>query len=306
MWRFLMTLVVVVLLWGDAEAACPPVEGICSFNVSSVAYFAGVFASPSGEVGMVKVKGAAYPPWPAVMIIQIQDGTYNMSNSNSFGGAFGGPNTGSGYESLGLAGLYEFNYIVGSIVESNSVTTNLSLQFPLNTSFTSEGASRFQVVSFLMCDEMNVTSHPQIPWNGETGGVLPIIAKTIHFAVNVSMDRMGFRGGVANATDASAFDIANYATMNSLQGDARKGEGFLGNSGTYSNMLDSSIGAPGNAGGGGHAVACGGGGGASIGSGGEGQSGRINASIGNGGLRGFETPGPLSNGLIERLILGMF
>ena len=302
--KWFLASVVVMLLWGDAAAVCPPVVGSCDFNGSSVAYFAGFFASPVGDAGMVKVKGTVIPSWPAVMIIQMQDGTYNTSNSNAFGGTFGGPNTGFGYDSLGLTGRYEFNYIVSSFVVSGDTT--LLLEFPLNVSFTSAGASRFQVVSFLMCDQMNVIGHAQVPWDGEKGGVLPIIAKTIHFAVNVSMDGMGFRGGALNATDASAFDIANYATMNSLQGDARKGEGFLGNSGTYSNMLDSSIGAPGNAGGGGHAPACGGGGGASIGSGGIGQSGTYNGFIGNGGLGGYETPISLVGGLVERIILGEF
>ena len=270
-WLVLLDLILRVIALG-----CPPLQSQCMFDVGGANYFSGISASGSQAV----VEGVFTLPGnhSSVMIIQMQDGTYD-SNDSSFG-AGGGPFTSgsNGYISLGRAGEYEFSFV--SSASGNGMQTTLELALPLSRNFSSVGSARFQVIAFLMCDNMTVIGYPSIPWNGEVGGVLPIIGRDIHFNVDISMDGTGFRGGSANATEVTSDGDLSFATQYSpTDGHAFKGEGFLGSPqyppqiGTYPNQKDCGRGAPGNAGGGGHSTIGGGGGGGNGGDGGEGGSG---------------------------------
>ena len=276
-----------ILLGRVLGFGCPTLQEKCTFDTNGAHYFRGVSASGTQAV----VEGIFTLPsnHSTVMIIQMQDGTYDPRNGNSsvgplfppFYGGNGGPFTsgGNGYLSLERAGQYEFSFV--SSTERNGTQTILKLFLPLSHNFSSAGAARFQVVSFLMCDNMTVESYPSIPWDGKVGGVLPIIGKNIHFNVDISMDATGFRGGRANVTNVSNItsDVSYGSQYAPTNGHAFKGEGFLGSpqfppqSGSYLGQEDCGRGAPGNAGGGGTSTAGGGSGGANGGNGGSGQIG---------------------------------
>ena len=269
---------ILILLSHVFALNCPPLQGECEFDTDGVHYFSGVSASGSQAV----VEGAFTLPsdYSTVMIIQMQAGKYNSSNSQ-FGGS-GGPFTsaGNGYTSLEGAGQYDFSFVSNATL--NGTQTILELVLPLSRNFSSVGAARFQVVSFLMCENMTVIGYS----SGRVGGVLPIISKNIHFNVDISMDGTGFRGGSANVTNVTTAGNGLFGMRyNATDGQAFKGEGFLGSPqfpperGTCTNQEDCGRGAPGNAGGGGYSIVGGGGGGGNGGEGGHGQRGRLNYGL---------------------------
>src|SRR5690606_14994630 len=107
------------------------------------------------------------------------------------------------------------------------------------------------------------------PWNGETGGVLPLdVAGDLNFnGYTISMSGRGFRGGGARVlgggSGGSGNDYRNLATRNFHNS---KGEGIAGTPRYVANQLTNTLvnlgnegypngshgmGAPGNAGGGG-------------------------------------------------------
>ena len=264
--------------------------------------------------GVLTIKGP-------VMIIQMQGGTIDNSNSNSYGD--GTPGGGFGYlpGGLGLVGLYEFNHVNGT-TDKGSPYVELILDLPLTLNFTSglsTGKSeRFQVISFPACWTSTVAATLKPPaWDNAKGGILPLVTFDLVVSSgitgNIGFDVTGIGFRAANNKDQPAATSADSVTFAQLLGDptvvgfnARKGEGFIGmpsrpaifQLATYPREWELGRGAPGNAGGGGNAFNNGGGGGSNRGSGGDGL--RATAVSGEPGLGA----GPVPNG--TRLFMGEF
>jgi hypothetical protein len=245
-----------------------------------------------------------------LMIIQMQGGTINNSDTPNYGSNNG---TGNGFTDVGLAGQYDFAEVAE--VATPNLILNLSLSQSLSFHFSSTGNNRFQAIRVAFCREATVNSTNVPAWNGSVGGVLVVMAERILLG-NVSLEGKGFRGGppvpyigdinVVTSRDSfrdnsSATRLSNLETYN-----APKGEGFIGfprfpnqsEVTTYPDTLDCSKGAPGNAGGGSTWISAGGGGGANAGQGGNG--GRHLNYPGKPGLGGAPAPSNATN----RIFLG--
>ncbi len=188
-----------------------------------------------------------------IMIIQMRGAIMNTINANS--------STWGAIVSYNNSGKFEFVQVSGV---PNGTTINLAS--PLINSYTVSG--KVQIIRVPRYSSLTVNSGASIttqPWNGNTGGVLPIevSGKTI---VNGIIDAggKGFRGGKLKQTSSCCPLGTNnsvYATTNPLTG-AEKGEGIAGDTTDYDGEGGRyGRGAPANGGGGGNNHNAGGGGG---------------------------------------------
>ncbi|MBN9299723.1 MAG: gliding motility-associated C-terminal domain-containing protein [Filimonas sp.] len=213
-------------------------------------------------------------PGDRVLIMQMQDGIINSSNSIKYGDGA----TGGGCIDYGNAGLYEFAVVksfAGSII---------TLDAPLQRSYSfinsGNRRSTFQVIRVPVYKKVQLIGAVTAPaWNGITGGIVAFHAwQQLDFNGNkIDVSSLGFRPGKKNSDGMSANvrDLLDYVSGNYVN-FAEKGEGIAG---TPNLSYPASVGypngsgargAPGNAGGGGNAHNSGGGGGANIGDGGKG------------------------------------
>ena len=150
---------------------------------SSVRYYAGVGYSQAGSKAVTVAGTFVASQSSAVMIIQMQGAAYDESNTENYGDS---QKHGSGFLSSKATsqavGLFEFNFVEQPISISNGVNafSTLFLAMALNHNYSSyPGAERFQVISFPFCTNLEVESVPAVPWDGEKGGVLPIVSGNI-------------------------------------------------------------------------------------------------------------------------------
>ncbi len=208
---------------------------------------------------------AGFLPGDYVMIIQMQGGTIDRSNTPAFGSI----------SSMGNAGNYEFN-------EIHSIAGNrLFFRSQLANVYTVSG--RVQVVRVPEYRAGATVTGGYVtaqPWNGATGGVIAMIVRgTLTLADSISASYQGFRGGGAFLSDdacplpnyntgfgsfAADYDAFFYPETVSPDFHGRKGEGILPNEVAYQRGK----GAWSNGGGGGNAHDSGGGGGGNRSSGG--------------------------------------
>lgn len=221
-----------------------------------------------------------------LLIIQMQDGgngSFNSSNSSSYGDGTG---TGSGYTSIGNAGLYEYVYVSSvasgaATIEGGGTSGGLINSYYENTS----NNQRYQIVRVPEYTTATLSSNfTAAYWDGKTGGVAALdISSTLNLGgASIYATGDGFRGGgvsVASTSPTSVLnnDYADSTTMNGTGAPAfgGKGEGILGTPNYvfyYANFStpsspssptvthgsadgytggDQGMGAPGNAGGGG-------------------------------------------------------
>ena len=212
-----------------------------------------------------------------LMIIQMQGGAINTSDSSSYGSNTG---TGNGYTSLGEAGRYQFVIVADVLVNSSYYVVVPDV--PLVYSFNGSSPQQFQVLIVPFCDVAIINGSTPVPsWNGSVGGVLAVLANTIRLG-NITLQGKGFRGGLqVDPVDGDGPLYESYRDSLSPSGgfyNGRKGEGFIGrprflsDPSTYPDGFDCARGAPGNAGGGGNHRDSGGGGGSNAGRGGDGRS----------------------------------
>jgi uncharacterized repeat protein (TIGR01451 family) len=307
-WLFVVLSVATPLLsaqFAPQSCATPGLDGI---NYSAPSYFPGAASAGAGvssvTVGAIRTgAGAGAAPIAVgdlLMILQMQDGTYNTANSI----AFGDNATGRGYTSLGNAGKFEFKRVTSSA--GGVIGLDSALQYaytraaPTAAGANASGQRRFQVIRVPQFSNVTLPAGTNIvpDWNGETGGVWVIDATgnvTLNGAI-IDASARGFRGAggiqtlqVNGAIDYSAPLVS--VTAGSPTRGAFKGEGIAGtpryirnaantpfsftdlntsgySPGTALNSLEMARGAPGNAGGGGTQHNAGGGGGSNVGRGG--------------------------------------
>jgi hypothetical protein len=250
-------------------------------------------------------------PADKILIIQMQDGTYQNTNDTFYGANTG---TGTGYLSVDNAGVFEFT----NVLAYDPITGVLEVSPPLeNNYFTNilgpiDLMQTFQVVRVPVCFDMQLQGDIQCaPWDGLTGGIIALIATKLTFAGNkISCNGGGFRGGYYDSQGNLNNDESYVSTSQFDCG--RKGEGFCGSpqfvhnltsggaSGPYPSYNgDRCRGSPCNAGGGGNAVDTGGGGGSLAGAGGMGGVGPLGSSPGLGGVN-------MDSVLPQRMFMGEY
>ena len=173
-----------------------------------------------------------------LLIVQMQDGSFTSTNTSSYGNG-----SGSGYTSLGQAGLYEY-VAVQSVAGGNATILGTGAGNGLINSYVASAANgahgqqTYQIVRVpqYVNATLSSTFHAAY-WDGKTGGVAALdIASTLNLGgANVYATGDGFRGGgltQSGTTGAGALnsDWAASATMNgaSAPGFGSKGEGIAG------------------------------------------------------------------------------
>jgi gliding motility-associated-like protein len=266
-----------------------------------------------------------------LIIIQIQDGAINTSNSSSYGSGTNssGPDGlgGTGFTSLGNAGKYEYLIalnnvsLAGGTLQFRGANTSQGLINNYVNSLgngSTTGQKTFQVIRVPQFSSLTLARNISAPpFNGSVGGIIAFdVAGDFNFnGFTIDASGRGFRGGfqsvqVSNCTIsntyATATDILASGKGESIAGTPRymwdgynevnNGANWQGFPGYYFGR-----GAPANAGGGGNDHNSGGGGGGNGGHGGVGGlawqgAGACNGDPGNpsGGRPGsrIQTSGP--------------
>ncbi|MBO3272399.1 DUF11 domain-containing protein [Hymenobacter defluvii] len=262
-----------------APCANPGRDGSPTITSNPNAYYPGTSASGSSVVIGAAATGGAQTPIAAgdlVLIIQMQGGDFNSTNTDSYGdGVAGGLASGNTNTNF-TAGQYEYAVAASAVPASGgslTLTTALRNAYATSTATSTTGQRRFQVVRVPQYIDLTLGANiSSLPWNGSTGGVLVLdVAGRMSFGTttkyNLNASGAGFRGGAGRAlagTSATGFTGTDYRTAATAAVNAMKGEGIVGtpryvNNGSTS--LDTGVegypngsagrGAPGNAGGGG-------------------------------------------------------
>ena len=261
-------------------------------------YFSGSSSLSTGgtSISLGSSSGAAtgISPGDILLVIQMQHGTFNSTNTDAYGNGVAGdvanpsnpaPTAASGQTSVGATGVFEY-IVATNTVGTGGGTVNLAagLQFSyFNTAATAgNGQQTYQVIRVPQYAALTLSGNiTPAPWDGARGGVVALdVTGNINFSgFSVNVSGMGFRGGRGLGGGYTNPATHEFSTANTNSGF--KGEGIMG---TPINMWDGlaivttgsgyptanrSTGAPGNAGGGG-AHDSGGGGGANGGAGGHG------------------------------------
>lgn len=179
-----------------------------------------------------------------LMIIQIQDGSYNTANNSTYGNGSG---SGNGSTSLGSVGRYEWVRITGGTFPNITFTPALTNQYFDSDATASANQRRYQVVRVPQYTSGTAAGVVAPPWNGRTGGVVamdvrgaltlgsgPVDGGVFNRAVFVG--GKGFRGGLGlgSATDVAGTTtaIATWRMTSTLAAPfsphASKGEGIHG------------------------------------------------------------------------------
>lgn len=175
-----------------------------------------------------------------LLIIQMQDGSFNTSNSSAYGDGSG---TGHGFTTIGNAGLYE--YVSVSSASGTQTTGTVTVQGTgsggglLNSYYENAANSqRYQIIRVPQYTTATLSGNFTARyWDGNTGGVAAIdMASTLNLnGASVYATGDGFRGGgysVATTSPASVLnnDYTDSAAMNGTGQPAfgTKGEGIMG------------------------------------------------------------------------------
>lgn len=301
--------------------ATPGKDGAGSITGVVNTYYSGPIGtlsagSTSVTLGTLNASGAAtaIAVGDLLLIVQMQDGTINSTNSS----AYGNGSTGSGYTSLGQAGLYE--YVTVTAVNGSVLTIagggsggGLINSYVEAAATSTTGQSTYQIVRVPQYTTLKLNGNvTPAKWDGQSGGIVALdAADTFNFNnKTIDVTKAGFRGGGrAQFTGSASASTSDWAQLSTVTAHGSKGGGIAGQpnylwDGTSVTHVASpeglpngsmARGAPANAGGGGtdgipatNTGNSGGGGGANAGAGGVGGNAWNNAGTGAvlGGLGG--------------------
>ncbi|MHB8463121.1 MAG: hypothetical protein ACYDA1_10790, partial [Vulcanimicrobiaceae bacterium] len=197
-----------------------------------------------------------------VLIYQSQDGQFNSSNTSTYASAsnsitsasYGDGLTGSGYTSLGNAGLYEYVYVV-SVAAGSATILGAGASGGLLNSYTEnttpsagqDGRESYQIVRVPQYLTTTLASNFRAAyWDGDTGGINVVdIATTLNLGsgTNIFATGDGFRGGgmsvngggggTTNSSANFVYAISGSGFNGSNAPDGTKGEGIMGSPGYY-------------------------------------------------------------------------
>ncbi|MEM7659685.1 MAG: PKD domain-containing protein [Bacteroidota bacterium] len=181
-----------------------------------------------------------------LLVIQMQGATINVANDTSFGRI----------TDYGSAGNYEFVYVTST--SGNTIHLNCDLTHDY------ESAGHTQVIRVPVYDSLIIENGASVTspsWDGQTGGVVAVIAETMaEIDGEIDVEGKGFRGGLIE--NSTSNDVSKYYTSSPNE-SAMKGESVVGFETEYDALgATYGRGAIANGGGGGNAHNTGGGGGA--------------------------------------------
>ena len=267
--------------------------------------------APTGAVGTIAAGDL-------LLVIQVQGADFNSTNTNSYGHGGAAVAPASGFTALNGSGSYEYVRASGPVAAGSVPVTGVGVGGGLLNSYVSAAATStagvrtFQVVRVPQYTTATTSSTlTAAAWNGSTGGILALdTSGALTLGGTVSVDGLGFRGGVAIQRGGGAGASTDVVASSAAGNGGTKGEGIGGTPSqvTTSNGYpggDVDRGAPANAGGGGtdgnpasNDQNTGGGGGGNGGTGGVGGN-AWSSAVAAGGYGGVALPASAS-----RIFLG--
>jgi hypothetical protein len=257
--------------------AMPGRDGSATLSGVVNTYYPGSTTVAAGAtsitVGAATGAGQSIATGDLLLVIQMQDGTFDSSNNDGYGDNVNGGNA-SGYTAIQQAGAYEF-VRAGSAVGTGGGTltivgatggglVNLYRNTALSNTAVRESFQVIKVPQYLDATIAGTVSARA--WNGSTGGVVVIdVARRLTFSGGtISASGLGFRGGAGRGSMTGSGNNTDYRVAATNGANGSKGEGIVGTP-RYVNdggiLLDNIVegynngsyarGAPGNAGGGG-------------------------------------------------------
>ena len=170
-----------------------------------------------------------------LLIIQMQDGTINSSNSSSYGNGSG---SGNGTTGNGNAGLYEFVRVNSNSLGTISFSPALTNTYTQAAAGGASGQKTYQVIRVPQYTTATASGVTAPAWNGLTGGVvaldvrdtLTLAGTTVESVTNRSIfvAGKGFRGAAGRQLTGPGSSSDDYATVSTLNYHGGKGEGFVG------------------------------------------------------------------------------
>ncbi len=172
-----------------------------------------------------------------LLIIQMQDGSFDSSNSSAYGDGA----SGSGYTGQGNAGLYEYVVVTGIAGSTVTIAGAGSGGGLINTYHESAatgtaGQQTFQILRVPQFLTATLGGNFRAAyWDGQTGGVAALdLASTLNLGgATIYATGNGFRGGARTVQTSSpagwsSGDYAETSTAQTPPADGSKGEGILG------------------------------------------------------------------------------
>jgi hypothetical protein len=200
----------------------------------------GTAAADSTSIPVGASSGAATPiaAGDLLVVIQMQAADINSTNTNSYGHGGAALAPASGYTALNNTGAYEYVLATSAVVAGSVGVTGLGGGAGLINTYTraaataTTGQRTFQVVRVPQYTTATTSSTlTALAWNGSVGGVLALdTSSTLTLNGTVSVDGLGFRGGVAIERFGGATGLANtdLAVSTILGADGEKAEGIAG------------------------------------------------------------------------------
>jgi PKD repeat protein len=267
------------LLLSAAVSAQDTISGVIN-------HYAKVLEANACSGTLIVDDASAIQAMDTLLIIQMQGAQINLSNTSNFGTV----------TDIGSAGQYE------PVVVDTVMGDTIQAQYRLLNDY--DPAGKVQVVRIPYYDQAVVGSTLQAQaWDGETGGVLALYARTLTLQADIDVSGQGFRGGSAaldyDGNCSWLFDYDEYRYEAGSIRSGGKGEGIAG----IPIDWPRGRGPAANGGGAGNDHNAGGGGGAQIVAGGRGGNNNNPSFFGcqgpNHGLAGRALPD-----LEQRLFLG--
>ncbi|HEY5722502.1 MAG TPA: hypothetical protein VIT45_09285 [Allosphingosinicella sp.] len=250
-----------------------------SATVSGVVntYYPGTAAVAAGatsiSIGVATGSSSGIAVGDLLLVIQMQDGTFDRSNNDGYGDNLNG-GFANGYTSIEQAGRYEFVRAASAVGTGGGTLTIVGatgggLTYAYRNTALGNTSQResFQVIRVPQYVDATVAGTVSaLAWNGSTGGVVAIdVARRLTFSGGtISASGLGFRGGAGRALSGGSGSNTDYRTAATNAANGSKGEGIVGTPRYVNNgavLLDNGVegyrdgsyarGAPGNAGGGG-------------------------------------------------------
>lgn len=230
-------------------------------NISGIinTYYSVSAIDPANETLTLNGPATAFNTNDEILIIQMQGGSIDETNTANFGNI----------TNLSSTGLFERATVCSS--SGNDLTLQNSLANSYDDPATSN--SIIQVIKFTSYIDVNVNGTLTAPsWDGSTGGVCVLVANgTVSLNADINLNGIGFRGGLRETMNSgcASFPWPRYNAYFYSQADqsgSKKGEGVI----PFINLKDYGRGPQANGGGGGNEHNAGGAGGGNFGTGGQG------------------------------------
>lgn len=257
--------------------ATPGRDGSATISGVVNTYYPGSTTVAAGatsiSIGAATGAGQSIATGDLLLVIQMQDGTFDSSNNDGYGDNVNG-GFATGYTSVQQAGVYEFVRAGNNVSTAGGTLTivgatggglvNLYRNTALSNTAVRESFQVIKVPQYLDATIAGTVSARA--WNGSTGGVVAIdVARRLTFAGGtISASGLGFRGGGGRGSTSGSGSNTDYRVTASNGANGSKGEGIVGTPRFVNNggsLLDNTFegynngsfarGAPGNAGGGG-------------------------------------------------------